>query len=75
MLCLSLLAGTAEPYVVKMYDDHLANGTLAVTPLIEQAASSLGQADADSLPSFTVDAATMMSLNGGNNDVVVRGLL
>ena len=54
---LRLITGTAEQYVVKMYEEHLGNGTEAVTPLIQDAISSLVQG-----PSFSVDESLMETL-------------
>ena len=65
------VSGTAEPYVVIMYEDDLANGTAQVTPLIEATIASLGQSSAEAVPAMTVDASTMGSLLVGNTNVAI----
>ena len=66
------VSGTAEPYVVIMYEEDLGNGTAQVTPLIEDTIASLGQSSAESVPVMTVDASTMSGLLDGSTNVAIN---
>ena len=52
------VSGTAEPRVVKMYDEHLMNGSNLVAPLIEEALSVLGQAG-QPIPDLSLNASSL----------------
>ena len=61
------VSGTAKPYVVYMYLHDLINGTKHVTPIIEDAISTLGQSSSTDVPDMTIDANTMSVLQSGEN--------